>query len=217
MKRIPLVIAAVAVCFASCKKETATTTTPENDTVMSTKPDTTTPTAEAPMDSVAIENAWKEYSTPGDMHKLLEAENGKWDVTMTFWQAPGAKPQTDTSVAEAKMVMGGRYQEITYKGKMMGIDWEGKNTVAFNNKNKEFTSTFIDNSGTGMMVATGPYDAATKTTNMKGVMPDMMTGKTINFREVYTIVDDKTRKLEIFDTKEGQAEYKSMEITMKRK
>ncbi|MFP5438805.1 MAG: DUF1579 domain-containing protein [Bacteroidia bacterium] len=217
MKRIPLLIAALAVCTTSCKKETTTITPSENDTVMSTKADTTTPTANAPMESVAMEKAWKEYATPGDMHKLLEAENGKWDVTMTFWQSPGAKPQTDTSVAEAKMVMGGRYQEITYKGKMMGMDWEGKNTVAYNNKSKEFTSTFIDNSGTGMMVATGPYDAATKTTTMKGAVPDMMTGKTINFREVYTIVDDNTRKLEIFDTKEGQAEYKSMEILMKRK
>jgi hypothetical protein len=43
-----------------------------------------------------------------------------------------------------------------------------------------------------------------------------MNGKKTPYRETYTIVDANTRKMEMFDTKNGQ-EYKSMEIIMKRK
>jgi Protein of unknown function (DUF1579) len=165
----------------------------------------------------AMQEAWVAYSTPGDMHKMLADESGAWDVSITFWQHAGAEPQTDEATAEVNMIFGGRYQEVYYRGTMMGQLWEGKNTVAFNNKSKEFTSFFIDSSGTGAMVAIGPYDEAAKSINMKGEAIDAMNGSVTKFREVYTFVDDTTRRLEIFDERNGQPEYKSMEIVMKRR
>ncbi len=207
--------AALSLCFASCKKEVVVEKTKtEHDTIVVKETDTV---VQEPMDSVAMNKAWAEYATPGDMHKMLASEAGKWDVTMTFWMAEGAPPQTDKSVAECKMVMGGRYQETTYKGKMMGMDWEGKSTVAYNNKSKQITSTFIDNSGTGMMVAMGEYDPATKAFNLKGESIDPMTGKTVKYREVYTFVNDNSRKMEMFEEKDGKPEYKSLELAMIRK
>jgi len=167
-------------------------------------------------EEAAMQKAWEAYAAPGDMHKMLADETGTWDVAMTFWMDAKAKPETSKSTSESKMILGGRYQEVTYKGNMMGMDWEAKNTIAYNNKSKEFTSTFIDNSGTGMMVATGTYDPATKTVTFKGEMTDPLTGKPVKFRELYTIVDANTRKLVAYDTKDGK-EYKSMEIVMKRK
>lgn len=215
MKRLTVIIAVASLCLFSCKKETVKTDG-TNDTIVPADTATAIP-PQQPMDSIAIQKAWEEYSTPGDVHKLLASEVGKWDVTMTFWMEPGAQPQSDKASAEVKMVMGGRYQKTVFTGNMMGMAWEGESTVAYNNKSKEITSTFIDNSGTGIMVSTGPYDAAKKAFDLKGESVDPMTGKTIKFREVYTFVDDNTRKLEIFDTKEGQSEYKSLEIMMKRK
>lgn len=211
--------AVLALCVTACKKETTveTDTTVKTDTVAADSTAATDAAPEQPMDSVAQQKAWEAYATPGDVHKMLAEENGKWDVTLTFWMDANAQPQTDKATAEAKMILGGRYQETIFKGSMMGMDWEGRSTVAYNNKSQQITSTFIDNSGTGMMVVSGPYDAGTKSFNMKGETVDIMTGKTIKFREVYTFVDEKTRKMEIFDTKEGKPEYKSMEILMKRK
>lgn len=216
MKNVLLTAAVLAACLTSCQKEkTTTVTTTKTDTLVITKPDTVT--AGETIDSVAAERAWKDYMTPGDQHKMLADETGSWDVTMKFWMGPETVPQTDKSTAEAKMIMGGRYQETTYKGTMMGMPWEGKSTVAFNNKTGMYTSTFIDNSGTGMMVGTGIYDEPTKSINLKGEIVDPVTGKTIKYREVYTFVDAKTRKMELFDTKGGQPEYKSLEIIMTRK
>ncbi|WP_116788788.1 DUF1579 domain-containing protein [Flavobacterium psychrotrophum] len=218
MKNSFLLAGLLAVCFASCREEKKTiVTTTETDTTLVTTSEVDTTTAGETMDSAAIDRAWKDYMTPGAQHKMLADETGSWNVTLKFWMSPDAKPQTDKATAEAKMIMDGRYQEVTYKGTMMGTPWEGKNTVAFNNKTGMFTSTFIDNSGTGMMVATGIYDEPAKAVNYKGESVDPITGKTIRYREVYTIVDAKTRKMEMFDTKGGQPEYKSMEIVMTRK
>jgi hypothetical protein len=215
MKKIYISFALMALAITSCKKEVKVeeaTVEVEKDTVVQQEP-----APEQPMDSVAMQKAWEAYATPGDVHKMLAEETGKWDVTMTFWMEPGAEPQVDKATADVKMIMGGRYQEMTFTGKMMGMDWIGKSTVAYNNKSKEITSTFIDNSGTGMMVVKGPYDAEKKSFSLKGETVDPMTGQTVQFREVYTFVDDNTRRMDMFDTKNGKPEYKSLEIVMTRK
>lgn len=213
MKKMYVALSVMAMCFASCKKEVKVETevTKEVDTVK-----TEEPVAEEPMDSVAMQKAWMKYATPGDTHKMIAEEVGTWNCDMTFWMEPGAKPEKSTTTAEVKMILGGRYQEAIYKGMMMGQPFEGKATLAYNNASKEFTSTFIDNMSTGMMVGMGKYDEATKAINLKGEMVNPMNGKKTPYRETYTIVDATTRKMEMFDTKNGQ-EYKSMEIIMKKK
>ncbi|AWH85564.1 hypothetical protein HYN59_10775 [Flavobacterium album] len=216
MKKVLLSMAVLALCLASCKKETKT----ETETDVTAKTDSVTPAEEVapekPMDSVAMQEAWKKYATPGSGQKMMADEVGTWNCEMTFWMEPNGKPEKSTSVAEIKMVLGGRYQEATYKGTMMGQPFEGKSTMAYNNANNEITSTFIDNMGTGMMVSTGTYDEATKAINLRGEMVDCTTGKKRPYREAYTMVDANTRTMEMFDTKDGK-EYKSMEIVMKRK
>jgi hypothetical protein len=216
MKKLLLSMAMLALCLASCKKETKvetekTTTTTANDSV-STKEET----PEAPMDTVAMMEAWKKYATPGDAHKMMADETGTWNCDMTFWEEEGGKPEKASSTANIKMILGGRYQEANYQGTMMGQPFEGKSTLAYNNSSKEYTTTFIDNMGTGMMVATGKYDDKTKSMELKGEMVNPINGKKTPYREVYTIVDATTRKMEMYDTKKGK-EYKSMEIIMKKK
>lgn len=203
----------LALCFVSCKKEvkTETETAKVTDSVK-----TEEPVAEKPLDSATKMKLWTAYATPGTPHKMMADETGTWNCDMTFWEEPNGKPQKATSTANIKMVLGGRYQEANYQGNMMGQPFEGKSTLAYNNASKEYTTTFIDNMGTGMMVATGMYDDKTKSMELKGDMVNPLNGKKTPYREVYTIVDPTTRKMEMFDTKNG-AEYKSMEIIMKKK
>lgn len=213
MKKICLALAVVALTFASCKKEVKveTETDVKTDTIK-----TEEPAAEMPMDSAAMHKAWEAYATPGDMHKMMAAEAGSWNNEMTFWMSPEAPPEKYTSTSEIKMMLGGKYQQTTYKGKMMDMDFEGMGMLAYDNATKEFTSTWIDNMGTGMMVMKGKYDEGTKSTTLTGKMVDPMTGKENDCREVYTIVDENTRKMEMF-CNSGKGEYKNMEIVMKRK
>lgn len=213
MKKMYIALSVLALTIASCKREVKVETeiTKETDTVK-----TEEPVAEEPLDSAAQQKAWMEYATPSAPHKMMAEEVGTWNCEMTFWMEPNGKPEKANSTADIKMILGGRYQESNYKGMMMGMPFEGKATMAYNNASKEFTSTFVDNMGTGMMVAMGKYDEGSKTIELKGDMVNPMNGKKTPYREMYTIVDANTRKMEMFDTKNGQ-EYKSMEIVMTRK
>ncbi|KOP35862.1 DUF1579 domain-containing protein [Flavobacterium sp. WLB] len=213
MKKVTTTLVIIALCFISCKKEVKTEVdTPKDLDSIKTEE----PAAEAPVDSASQMKAWQAYSTPGAPHKLMTDEVGTWNCEMTFWHEPNGKPEKSTSVATIKMILGGRYQESNYVGKIMGAPFEGKSTLAYNNASKEYTTTFIDNMGTGMMVATGKYDEGKKSMEFKGEVVNPVTGKKAPYREIYTIVDATTRKMEMFDVKEG-AEYKSMEIVMKKK
>ncbi|MEG1239666.1 MAG: DUF1579 domain-containing protein, partial [Flavobacterium sp.] len=200
-------------CFTSCKKETKTE---DAEKTIKDSVAVEEPAAEQPLDSAAQMKAWAAYATPGNEHKLMADEVGTWNCEMTFWYEPNGKPEKATSTANVKMILGGRYQEAIYIGTMMGQPFEGKSTLAYNNASKEFTSTFIDNMGTGMMVGFGKYDEKTKSIEFKGDMVNPMNGIKTPYREIYTIVDPKTRKMEMFDMKNGE-EYKSMEIIMKKK
>lgn len=213
MKKIFLTLSVMAMCLASCKKEVKieTEVTKETDTVK-----TEEPVAEEPMDSVAEMKAWMAYSTPGEAHKFMAADTGSWANEMTFWHDENSKPEKATSTSESKMIMGGRYQEMNYKGEMMGMPFEGKSTMAYDNATKEFISTWIDNMGTGVMIMKGKMSADGKSIESKGEMVDPVTGKALECREMYTVVDANTRKFEMFCTKNGK-EHKNMEIIMKRK
>jgi hypothetical protein len=217
MKKIYLSVAVLAMCMASCKQEvkieTDSTTT---DTTAVDTAATAETEVEKPRDSVAEMKAWEAYMTPGDAHKMLAQEVGSWTADMTFWHGPDAPPEKAISTAETKMILGGRYQEMNYKGNVMGMPFEGRSTVAFDNATKEYTNTWIDNMGTGMMVAKGKMNADGKSMELKGDMVDFMTGTKKPWKEVYTIVDADTRKMEMFDVSGGK-EFKSMEIVMKRK
>ncbi|MTH17910.1 DUF1579 domain-containing protein [Flavobacterium sp. LC2016-01] len=215
MKNVTGILVVLILSFISCKKEvkTETVTTKDSDSIKTEEP---VAEAEAPVDSAAQVKAWQAYATPGEPHKIMADEVGTWTCDMTFWYEPNGKPEKASSTANVKMLLGGRYQETDYKGTIMGSPFEGKGTLAYNNVSKEYTNTFIDNMGTGMMVATGKYDEGSKTIELKGEIVNPVSGKKAPYRELYTIVDATTRKMEMFDTKNG-AEYKSMEIVMKKK
>lgn len=216
MKKLILAVSVFALCFASCKNESKEPMEADNSVTMDSIVTEEVETPEVPMDSVAMQKAWEAYMTPSESHKMLAAEEGKWKNEMTFWMGAGGEATKASSTAEIKMILGGRYQETNYKGEMMGAPFEGRATTAYDNATKEVVSTWIDNMGTGMMVMRGTYDEGTKSITSTGTMVDPFTGKERKVREIYTIVDDNTRKMEMFETVDGSEEYKSMEIVMKR-
>jgi hypothetical protein len=192
MKKITLIITAVFI-LASCAKIMAQTTS--NDESM---------------------KAWMNYMTPGEVHKMLAADDGEWNAEITMWMAPGAPPTKSTATAVNKMIMGGRYQQSMHTGNFNGMPFEGMSLVGYDNAKKVFMSSWIDNMGTGIMHMEGTWDEKTKTINFTGNTVDPMTGKDMKVREVFKMVDKNTQVMEMFMTQNGK-ESKSMEIKFTRK
>jgi hypothetical protein len=164
----------------------------------------------------AGQKAWMDYMTPGGAHQMLAKSNGEWNEEMTMWMQPGAEPVKSKATAVNKMILGGRYQQSTHKGDVMGMPFEGMAITGFDNIKKAYVSTWIDNMGTGIMYSEGKWDEATKSVEFKGTAVDPMTGKELKVRQVMKIVDDNTETMEMFTTVDGK-EFKSMEIKMTRK
>ncbi|RZL37004.1 MAG: DUF1579 domain-containing protein [Pedobacter sp.] len=210
MKKLPLVFLSALALLVACnsEKKEATNDTNKVDTFMAD-------TGVKNVDTAAMNKAWADYMTPGDVHKMLANDNGKWDAEISFYYNPDS-PSVNKAVCENKMILGGRYQQSTYSGSVDGMAFEGIGTLAYDNARKIYQSTWIDNMGTGIMQMEGTFDESTKTLNLKGKATDVTSGKDISVHEVFKIVDDKTQQMEMFETKNGK-ETKTMSILLKKR
>ncbi len=168
------------------------------------------------VDSASMMKMWMDYMTPGNFHKMLAKDNGIWIEEATFWMAQDAPPTTSIMTAENKMIMGGRYQQSNVRGNVNGMPFEGMSIVGYDNAKKKFISTWVDNMGTGVMYMEGNYNPAMKNITFLGKVVDPTTGKENNVREVFTMIDENTQMISMFDLRDGK-EFKSMELKMKRK
>lgn len=219
MKRITITIcAAIVLFFFSCNNDKTEdkATSKDSATTTSDASKMSDQTTMPPMDSATMMKAWQSYMTPGDVHKMLAKSNGTWDEEVTTWMDPSKPPIKSKSTAVNKMILGGRYQQSTHTGTMMGMPFEGISTVGYDNAKKMMVSTWVDNMGTGVMYMEGNFDSTTHMANFKGKMVDPMTGKDTDFRETFTMMDDNNQKIEMFATQGGK-EMKTMEIVLKRK
>ncbi len=210
MKRIALSFALLAFIFISCNNESKTESTATDTTAAAT----TTPEA-PPMDSAAMAKAWQDFATPGDMHKWLAGHVGTWEADVSSY-AGGPEPSKSKATEVVKMAMNGLYQIANMSGTMMGMPFEGQSTIAYDNAKKQFVLTWIDNMGSGIMMMTGQYDAATKTMTYKGTQTDPTTGKDANVRQEQKFLDDDNYVMTMYGDGPDGKEMKFMEATFKR-
>ncbi len=160
--------------------------------------------------------AWQDYKTPGTPHKMMAAASGEWNEVITMWTNPSAPPETYTATAISEMVMDGRYQLSNITGTMMGMPFKGMSLMGYDNAKKIFTSTWVDNFGTGTMTLEGKWDEATKSIELAGKAVDPMTGKDMVTKEIMKFIDNDTQELQIFNVINGK-DIKSVEIKSTRK
>ncbi len=165
----------------------------------------------------AGEKAWVAYKTPGDIHKILASDEGEWNVEISTWMAPGSDPVKSAGSCVNKMILQGRYLESHYTGQMMGMTFEGKGIIGYDNAKKIFVSSWVDNFGTGMMYMEGTWDNTANAMISKGKSLDPTTGKDMEVKEVYKILDNKSRLMEMYIKLPDESDFKTMEIKYARK
>ncbi len=173
----------------------------------------------AQMDSATMMKNWQSYMTPGEPHKKMAEYVGKWKQEILMWHAPGMEPEKSYSESEIKMLMGGRYMVETNKGTMMGMPFEGVNTLAYDNARKKYISTWIDNVGTGLMVMEGDWDPKTNSVTLTGNMvdPSAGDGSTMKMKQIWKAVDKNNHMFTMYASMPDGSEFKMMEIRSTRK
>jgi hypothetical protein len=164
------------------------------------------------------EEMWAKMATPGKYHQMLAKDVGSWVITTKSWMEPGKEPESTTGSAEFKMIFGGRFLQGDYKGMMMGQPFEGFGITGYDNYKEEFVSLWLDTMGTAIYELKGKCEGADcKATNYSGEWDDCMTKSKMKVRAVQTVVDETTRKYEMFMVGKDGKEFKSMEMVYKKK
>ncbi len=217
MKHFTLTICATTLLLFSCNNSGEKTDAATTDSPKTEQPVTKDAAPAAMPDSAAMMKAWMDFATPGAMHTWMAKTNGTWEAEVSNWMAPDAPPMKSKAINVQSSVLGGRYVIGKFTGTMMGQPFEGMSTMGYDNAKKLFTSTWVDNMGTGIVHMTGTYDEATKTLNLKGHQTDPMTGKDSDMREEMKMIDDNTYSMTMYGAGMDGKEMKFMEGTFKKK
>ena len=132
---------------------------------------------------------WKELGTPGEGHKVLDGLVGKWNVRMKMMEEPGGPAQQTSAVSEFEWIFDGRYLEESTTGSFNDAPFVGRGFLAFDNLDKKYKMTWMDNMSTMLTVSEGTYDKATQELRFTGKCPDVKNGKYVPARQVIKQVD----------------------------
>jgi hypothetical protein len=179
-----------------------------------TKEKAKTPPAGQP-DMAAMMAAMK----PGPQHDVLKMMAGDWAITGQFWMDPKGDPMTmKPGTAHNEMILDGRYLQFVHHGEMMGMPYEGRGLMGYDNFKKVYQMTWIDNMGTTISTAAGTADASGKVISLLGKMDDPSTGKKDeDVKYVYTIKDDKSVEFAMFLVTGPKDATKIMEMMYSKK
>lgn len=162
---------------------------------------------------------WQKFSVPTENHKRLDALVGKWNHTVKWQMNPGDEVQTMQGTNENKWILGGRFIQQDAKGPATESfpAFEGVGITGYDNVKGEYNSVWIDNMGTGMMIATGQFDSASNAINESGTFSCPMTGeKSKTFHAVWKIVDNDHYTYEMYTNDKDGKEFRNMEVAYER-
>ena len=165
--------------------------------------------------------AWMEkmkaMTTPNEKHKALDVFVGKWKAVCKFWMSPAEQPEVSEGTSDNRWIMDGRFIQQDFKGQAMGKPFEGIGITGYDIIRGEYTAIWLDNMATGIMTASGQYDATTKTFNQNGSMSCPLTmEKARPMRTVIKIANNDHFTYETYMNGKAGKEFKGMEITYDR-
>lgn len=160
-----------------------------------------------------------EMGKPGPEHKLLASLSGTFDAQVKAWFPPGKGPTESTGVMKRKMIMGGRFLQELYEGKMLDKNFFGMGIMGYDTHKKKYTAVWVDSMTTSTMITQGTYDADKKTFTFTGEEINPFDGKKIKTRDEFQLVSDNEQLLNMYrQPTEGDAkEFKVLEIRLTRK
>ena len=163
-------------------------------------------------DQKAMMEAYQRMGEVRAEHKQLETFVGDWKTTTSMWMDAKAAPEKTEGKTHIESKFGGRYIELHHESKYQGQPFNGEGLMGFDNLKGKFFNTWIDSMSTGMWLAWGTYDAATKTYTFHGSMEDPMAPSTqFKVREVVHVVDPSHYTFEWYETHKGK-EGKTLQI-----
>lgn len=135
---------------------------------------------------------------PGAEHKKLDPLVGSWNYAAKMFFGP--TPTESKGSVERKWTMGGRVLVEEYKAPADKPPFEGIGWMGYDNMQKKYWASWIDNMSTGNMNLSGSVDPSGKVFTMLGEGWDPMANKMAKQKHMLTIKDDKTHTIQMYGT-----------------
>jgi hypothetical protein len=164
-------------------------------------------------DSKEGDDAAPPSQQPGPEHKWLAEDEGEWTIEAKLWMPGASEPTTMKGRSTMKMLWG-RYlrEEFTLGEGEQAIHGEGY--IGFDNAAREFKSTYVLNTGTGMQMSAGKREGDVLTLSNEHEAPGV--GK-IKIRVADKRTGADSRIKEVFGAFGDQPERRMWEFTYTRK
>jgi len=126
----------------------------------------------------------------GDQHKILDAFVGHWKSKVPPSQAgPTITVKAEELTADGKLVMGGRFAQVSQQGVRDGQPFEGMMLVGFDEVVNRYTAMWVDTSSNAIIHSVGTFDAAKKQLTMTAHFSAPATRRLTIEKRVITFVD----------------------------
>ena len=166
---------------------------------------------EDPMANPEFMNAMMQAGTPGPQHAELAKGVGHYRVETHYWMGPDQPAMPMDATANVEMILDGRYMVQEWKSDFMGMPFEGRLIMGFNNLTQEYWSLWIDSSSTGYSISTGKENENGDIV-LHGMMHDPLTPHGRPYRSVSTQAQDGDFMFTMYDSTPDGGEFKVMEM-----
>lgn len=133
--------------------------------------------------------AFAEAGIVGLQHQRLAKLVGTWKVTQSFWTRGNPTPQIDTGTATYAMVLGGRHLRQELRIDSSDKAFEALGYIGYDNMAGRYYSSWMDINFTGVIMAYGDYDAASRTYTFLGTLPGPAASEAVPLRGELKVVD----------------------------
>ncbi len=146
----------------------------------------------------AQESDDSQHSEPTPHHDILDNLWGKWQYAVTIESGDG-ETEALTLDADYRWALGGRFLVGRYDGYVDGGLFQAREILGYDSFRGEYRSVWVDNNTTAFTLATGEYDARTRTLTFKGVQDNVEKNRRDEpFRFVYRFIDDDHFRIEVW-------------------
>ena len=183
------------------------------------KPGDKGPGQMSPEDQKKMAEMYMKAAQPGEEHKKLAEMAGDWDANVTMYEGPA--PTKSAGKMHAEVIMGGRYLMMKFEGNMAmpgagSMQFHGMGISGYDNGKKMYVNTWIDDMGTGILIAEGTASPDGKVITLRGQHVDPA-GRQRNYRWVTTIESDDRYTFDWFDSDaNGANEFRMLHNTYTR-
>ena len=138
----------------------------------------------------------------GPQYAQLATLSGHWAVRQSIWTDPKTPPVIDHGTATYAMVLGGHHlrQDLHIASSKR---FEGLGYIGYDDATGKYYSSWMDTNFSGIILAHGDFDAASRTYTFTADMPNKG-GAPIPVREVLRIADNGHFVYEYYETRDSK-------------